>query len=138
MRIMREETFGPTLPVMRVANADEAVAYANDSPYGLNASVWTRDRFRGEQIARRLKSGSACINDAVINGLALELPFGGAGESGIGARHGAEGIRKYCVTQALLERRLQLPQPHVFPYRARRSRLLERMVTLLYGRTRWP
>ena len=79
MRAMREETFGPTLPVMRVADADEAVALANDSAYGLNSSVWTHDRRRGEQIARRLTSGNACVNDAVLSALALELPFGAAG-----------------------------------------------------------
>lgn len=63
MRAMREETFGPTLPIMKVADAEEAITLANDSAYGLNSSVWTRDRQRGERIARRLKAGNACVND---------------------------------------------------------------------------
>src|SRR4051812_39887336 len=78
MAIMREETFGPTLPIMRVADADEAVRLANDSPYGLGAAVYTGDRARGEAIARRLESGSVCVNDALLNYFALELPMGGA------------------------------------------------------------
>jgi acyl-CoA reductase-like NAD-dependent aldehyde dehydrogenase len=94
MRAMRGETFGPTLPVMKVADAEEAIALANDSAYGLNSSVWTRDRRRGEQIARRLNAGNACVNEAGLSGLALELPFGGTRDSGLGARHGAGGIRK--------------------------------------------
>src|SRR5215218_11120424 len=78
MAIMREETFGPTLPVMKVADADEAVRLANDSPYGLGASVFSGDAARGEAIARRLETGSACVNDALVNYYALELPMGGA------------------------------------------------------------
>src|SRR6185503_16457028 len=72
MECMTEETFGPTLPIMKVADADEAVELANDSPYGLQASVWTKDTDRGEQIARRLESGVVCINDAQLNYVALE------------------------------------------------------------------
>jgi len=137
MRPMREETFGPTLPVMTVADAEEAIALANDSAYGLNSSVWTRDRRRGEQIARRLNAGNACVNDAVLSGLALELPFGGTRDSGLGARHGAGGIRKYCGTQSLLINRFAPGrQPQVFPYRAWRSLLLERLIVLLYGHSR--
>ena len=67
MRCMTEETFGPTLPVMRVRDADEAVALANDGPYGLQASVWTRDERRGEEIARRIEAGVVCVNDAQLN-----------------------------------------------------------------------
>ena len=67
MRCMTEETFGPTLPVMRVADAEEAVALANDGPYGLQASVWTRDAERGEALARRIEAGVACVNDAQLN-----------------------------------------------------------------------
>jgi len=74
----------------------------------------------------------------VISGLALELPFGATRDSGQGARHGAEGIRKYCATQSLLINRFApLRQPQMFPYRARRSLLLERLIVLLYGRSRW-
>jgi acyl-CoA reductase-like NAD-dependent aldehyde dehydrogenase len=138
MACMTEETFGPTLPIMRVGDAEEAIAKANDSRYGLGASVWTRDVTRGEAIARRLESGAVCVNDAQINYLALELPMGGWKESGLGVRHGAAGIRKYTRQQALLVTRFAplRKDVHMFPYRAGRTRLLGRLVRLLYGRGR--
>jgi acyl-CoA reductase-like NAD-dependent aldehyde dehydrogenase len=137
MAAMREETFGPTLPVMKVADADEAVRLANDSPYGLGASVWTRDRARGEAIARRLESGFACINDANLNYYAYELPMGGWKESGMGVRHGAGGIRKYTRQQALYVTRLAPKRDlHYFPYRSRTSKLLGRLIQRFYGRPR--
>src|SRR3984885_9653817 len=102
MKIMTEETFGPTLPIMKVEDADEAVRLANDSSYGLGSSVFTRDVERGEQIARRLDAGAANVNDAMINYTVLELPMGGAKQSGLGSRHGAGGIRKYCSPQAIV------------------------------------
>ena len=77
MECMTEETFGPTLPVMKVDDVDEAIELANDSPYGLQASVWTKDTDSGEAIARRLESGVVCVNDAQLNYVALELPMGG-------------------------------------------------------------
>jgi acyl-CoA reductase-like NAD-dependent aldehyde dehydrogenase len=137
MAIMREETFGPTLPIMRVADADEAVRLANDSPYGLGASVFTRDVARGETIARRLESGSVCVNDALLNYYALELPMGGTKASGMGYRHGPGGIRKFTQHQALLISRLHLKRDvHMYPYRSGTSRLLQRGLRLLYGRGR--
>ena len=84
MSCMTEETFGPTVPVMKVADADEAVRLANDSEYGLAASVWTKDAARGEEIARRIEAGAVCVNDAQLNYLALELPMGGWKSSGPG------------------------------------------------------
>ena len=87
MKVMTEETFGPTLPIMKVADAEEAVRLANESPYGLGASVFTRDTERGEAIARRLEAGAANVNDAIVNYTALELPMGGAKASGLGSRH---------------------------------------------------
>jgi acyl-CoA reductase-like NAD-dependent aldehyde dehydrogenase len=135
MECMTEETFGPTLPIMKVADADEAVRLANDSPYGLAASVWTRDLARGEEIARRVQSGAVCVNDAQINYVALELPMGGWKDSGLGQRHGAPGIRKYCRSQALLVTRIAPKKDvHMFPYKAGTTRLLMKGVRLLYGR----
>ena len=126
MKIMTEETFGPTLPIMKVADSEEAIRLANDSPYGLGSSVFTRDTERGEQIARRLETGAANVNDAMINYTVLELPMGGAKASGLGSRHGAGGIRKYCSQQAIVVTpRLALKrEPHMYPYKSRNSRLL--------------
>jgi acyl-CoA reductase-like NAD-dependent aldehyde dehydrogenase len=136
MKCMTEETFGPTLPIMKVADAEEAVRLANDSPYGLGASVFSRDTARGEQIARRLEVGAANVNDAMINYTVLELPMGGAKASGLGSRHGAGGIRKYCSQQAIVVTpKLALKrEPHMYPYKRRTSRLLAGMFKFLYGR----
>ena len=125
MSAMTEETFGPTLPIMKVADADEAVRLANDSPFGLAASVWTKDVARGEEIARRVEAGAVCVNDAQLNYLALELPMGGWKTSGMGQRHGAQGIRKYARQQSLLITRLAPKKDiHMFPYKARTTGLL--------------
>jgi acyl-CoA reductase-like NAD-dependent aldehyde dehydrogenase len=136
MKIMTEETFGPTLPIMKVRDVEEAVQLANDSPYGLGASVFTRDTARGEAIARRLEVGAANVNDALINYTVLELPMGGAKASGLGSRHGAGGIRKYCAQQAIvITPRLALKREiHMYPYRRRTSRLLAGLFKLMYGR----
>jgi acyl-CoA reductase-like NAD-dependent aldehyde dehydrogenase len=137
MRLMTEETFGPTLPVMRVTDAEEAIRLANDSPYGLGASVWSGDRARGEQLARRLESGFACVNDINLNYFALELPMGGWKASGIGSRHGSAGIRKYTHTQSILVTRLGLKRdPFMFPYRPRTTRQLKLLLRVLFGRGR--
>ena len=120
MTAMREETFGPTLPVMKVADADEAVRQANDSPYGLGAAVFTKDLAKGERIARRIDAGAVCVNDAALNYLALELPMGGWKESGLGVRHGPAGLRKYTHQQALMITRFAPKREiHYFPYNAK-------------------
>ena len=136
MDCMTEETFGPTLPIMKVADADEAVRLANDSPYGLAASVFTKDTTKGEAIARRIESGAVCVNDAMMNYVALELPMGGAKASGLGSRHGAGGIRKYCSQQAILiTPRLALKRDvHMFPYTKRGTHMIRRVLKFLYGR----
>jgi acyl-CoA reductase-like NAD-dependent aldehyde dehydrogenase len=137
MECMTEETFGPTLPVMKVADVDEAVRLANDSPYGLQASLWTKDTERGEQIARRIESGVVCINDAQLNYVALELPMGGWKDSGVGSRHGAGGIRKYTKQQTLLVTRFAPMNRdiHMLPYDSKgRAKLLGRVFKLLWGR----
>ncbi len=135
MAAMRDETFGPTVPIMKVADADEAVRLANDSQYGLGASVWTKDLARGEQIARRIESGYACVNDANVNYFAYELPMGGWKDSGLGVRHGAGGIRKYTRQQAILVTRLAMKRDvHFFPYKPGTTKLLGRLTKVLYGR----
>jgi acyl-CoA reductase-like NAD-dependent aldehyde dehydrogenase len=135
MKIMQEETFGPTLPIMRISDAEEGIRLANDSKYGLQASVWTRDVDRGQALARRIHAGTVCVNDAQLNYTALNLPMGGWKASGLGTRHGANGIRKYTKVQSLLVTRRALKrEPFMFPYRARRTLMLRRMFRLLYGR----
>ena len=136
MECMTEETFGPTLPVMKVDDAEEAIKLANDSPYGLQASIWTKDTERGEELARRIEAGVVCINDAQLNYVALELPMGGWKHSGVGSRHGAGGIRKYTKQQTLLVTRFAPTNKdiHMLPYKKRTTKLLGRTFKLLWGR----
>jgi acyl-CoA reductase-like NAD-dependent aldehyde dehydrogenase len=138
MKVMREETFGPVLPIMKVRDAEEAIHLANESPYGLGASVFTRDAKRGEQIARRIDAGAVDVNDALINYTVLELPMGGHKSSGLGQRHGPGGIRKYCAVQSRVVTARLAPKRelHMFPYKASTSRLLGRLFKFLYGRRR--
>jgi succinate-semialdehyde dehydrogenase/glutarate-semialdehyde dehydrogenase len=94
MRIMREETFGPVLPVAAFDSDDEAVRLANDSEFGLAASVWTRDKARGERLARRIHAGTVMVNDVVSCFGISEAPHGGVKSSGIGRTHGRFGLEE--------------------------------------------
>jgi acyl-CoA reductase-like NAD-dependent aldehyde dehydrogenase len=96
MRIMREEIFGPVLPVVVVEDEAEAVALANDSEFGLGASVWTKDRQRGERLARRLESGMVWINDHSFSHGACQCAWGGVKDSGLGRSHSKFGFYE-CV-----------------------------------------
>src|SRR5215470_11110050 len=127
MALLCEETFGPVVPVMAVASAEEAVRLANDSVYGLNASVWTRDITRGVALAERLESGSVCVNECLLSAGCNDLPFGGVKLSGVGQRHGGvQGIRVFTQPQAMLiERRARAREPVWFPYHPKRARQLE-------------
>ena len=135
MKIMNEETFGPTLPIMRVENEDEAIRLANDSQFGLDSSVFAGDPRRGERVARRLESGAAVVNDTLVNYFAMEIPIGGVKQSGIGARHGRTGIQKYCQRQNLVVTRFGLNRElYYFPYSRLSSKVTELMIRALYGR----
>jgi acyl-CoA reductase-like NAD-dependent aldehyde dehydrogenase len=135
MAAMTEETFGPTLPIMKVRDEDEAVRLANDSPYGLQASVFTKDMNKADRVARRLEAGAVVVNDCVANYSAFEAPMGGWKSSGIGVRHGPQGIRKYTHPQTIVFTRFALKKDiYMFPYSKLRSDLLLRFLKLLYGR----
>lgn len=117
MTCMTEETFGPTIPVVKVADEDEAIRLANDSDYGLSASVWTGDTARGERIARRLDTGAVNINDAMTNVFCPGLPMGGWKDSGIGYRGGgAAGLIKFCRQQAITAPRLPTQKSEMLWY----------------------
>ncbi len=94
MRLMQEETFGPVLPVAPFDSDDEAIRLANDSDFGLAASVWTRNRRRGEAMATRIKAGTVMINDMISCFGIAEAPHGGFKQSGIGRTHGEMGLQE--------------------------------------------
>ncbi|NNH68561.1 aldehyde dehydrogenase family protein [Nocardia uniformis] len=130
MACLTEETFGPVLPVIKVADEAEAIRMANDSTYGLSATVWTGDRSRGERVARSLEVGAVNVNDAYANIVNFALPMGGWKDSGIGARWGgASGIRKYCRQQAITIPRGPALSREPLWYPA--SRIRSRVVTTL-------
>jgi succinate-semialdehyde dehydrogenase / glutarate-semialdehyde dehydrogenase len=107
MTLFRDETFGPVVAVSRFSDEDEVIARANDSDYGLNFSVWTRDHRRGRSIAERLQAGTVNVNEGYNAAWAsVDAPMGGMKASGLGRRHGAQGIQKYTEAQTIAVQRL--------------------------------
>src|SRR5439155_5963580 len=99
MDVMRKETFGPVLPIMRVRTDEEAVRLANDSHLGLLAYVFTRDRKKGKRLAERVEAGTVMINDVLNTYACPETPWGGVKQSGIGRTHSIIGLRDLCDTR---------------------------------------
>jgi len=119
MTLYANETFGPVVSIYRYANLDEAIEAANATPYGLSASVWTRNGRRGRAVAARLHAGSVNVNEgwAAAWG-SVDAPMGGMGDSGLGRRHGAEGLLKYTEAQTVAQQRLLgFTPPKGVPYR---------------------
>ena len=135
MEIYREETFGPVLPVIRVADEDEAVRLANDHKYGLTASVWTRSARRGLALASRVEAGHVNVNDLVASVGNPALPFGGVKASGFGRYHGDEGLLTFCHQRAIMAQRAWMPrEPYWFPYRGKYAEALPIFRALLRRR----
>jgi len=134
MKVMREETFGPLLPVMVVRDEDEALRLANDSRYGLNASVWTKSRHRGRELARSIDSGCAVVNDCMITYGVTESPFGGVKESGLGRVNGELGLQGFSHLQSILVDRFGGRSEFLwYPYSARKLRFLKRALRTVWG-----
>ncbi|BAD58283.1 succinic semialdehyde dehydrogenase [Nocardia farcinica] len=130
MTVYREETFGPVVSIYRVADEDAAVEAANDTPYGLNASVWTRDAERGRRVAARIRAGSVNVNEGFIAAWgSADAPSGGLGISGNGRRHGPEGLLKYVDTQTIAVQRV-LP---IAPLPGMSEQLWAKTMTLYLG-----
>jgi acyl-CoA reductase-like NAD-dependent aldehyde dehydrogenase len=111
MDVMREETFGPLIPVMRVKDAEEAIRWANDGAYGLSGAVFTRDLKRGERLARQIASGDVSVNRTQFGIATPSLPMGGSGASGLGRRNGPEGLLRFVQSHAVLIDRGWLNRP---------------------------
>ncbi|MFL6228527.1 MAG: aldehyde dehydrogenase family protein [Pyrinomonadaceae bacterium] len=106
MRVMREETFGPVLPLMTFRDEEEAIRLANDSAFGLTASVWTRDTRRGERVARRIEAGTVMVNEVLYTHGIAQTPWGGVKLSGIGRTHGRAGLLELVHAQHVHTNRL--------------------------------
>ena len=139
MAVMRVETFGPVLPVMSVPDAETALRIANDSPMGLAGSIWSGDAARAAALARRLVTGSVCVNDVLVNYFCFESPLGGVKASGAGVRHGPEGLRQFCRFETIIEDHPLLGwlSPYVsreitYPYRKRSLRAMRWFMRWFY------
>jgi succinate-semialdehyde dehydrogenase/glutarate-semialdehyde dehydrogenase len=135
MRIMREETFGPVLPVASFQNEEEAVGLANDSDFGLAACVWTRDNSRGEKIAHRLQAGTVMVNDVISYFGISEAPHGGVKASGIGRAHGLFGLEEMVRVKYLDTERLPwMKKVWWFGYGKALTRQMEALADMQFAR----
>jgi succinate-semialdehyde dehydrogenase/glutarate-semialdehyde dehydrogenase len=131
---MTEEIFGPVLPIIVVGSEDEAVALANDSDFGLGASVWTSDRPKGQRIARELEAGMVWINDHMFSHGAFQTPWGGVKESGLGRTHSRFGVYECVNIKLRVWEPSAIRDPWWHPYDETLGRALKQTATILYGR----
>jgi len=134
MELMREETFGPVLPIMRVRDEEEAIRLANDTRYGLNASVWTRDKRKGCEIAMRLETGGVRVNEAAMTYADPEAPYGGRKESGLGQVNGEMGLKSNCHALPIMVSRFGGKKvDRGYPYRRKNEDSLQRFIRIVWG-----
>jgi acyl-CoA reductase-like NAD-dependent aldehyde dehydrogenase len=134
MRLFQEETFGPILAIQSVRDPEEAIARANDSPFALSASVWTRDAARGEAIAKRLRAGAVMVNDAISYFAIAEAPHGGCAASGWGRTHGKAGLLEMVRTKYIdIDRLPSREKPWWYRYGADLERAADAFLQFEYG-----
>jgi succinate-semialdehyde dehydrogenase/glutarate-semialdehyde dehydrogenase len=134
MRIMREEIFGPVLPIVVVDSEDEAVELANDSSFGLGASVWTSDRSKGERFARELETGMVWINDHMFSHGACQCSWGGVKQSGVGRTHSKFGLYECVNVKLRVWEPSAIRDPWWHPYDEMLGKALRQGSQVLYGR----
>ncbi len=134
MRLMREETFGPVVPIVTVDSEDEAIALANDSEFGLGASVWTMNRAKGERMARRVEAGMVWVNDHMFSHGACSCSWGGVKSSGLGRSHSKFGLYE-CVNIKLVTWEPSRTRDFWWhPYDESLGKAMRASAKLLYGR----
>ncbi|MBL0388677.1 aldehyde dehydrogenase family protein [Tumebacillus sp. ITR2] len=137
MQLMIDETFGPVLPIMTFRTEEEALRLANDSIYGLNASVFTLDLAKAKRVTRQLISGNVCINEVITSMANPHLPFGGVKQSGMGRYHGPIGLHTFSHQTSVMASPGKKPREIGWhPYTPDRDQALAGLTRLLYGRNR--
>ena len=134
---IREETFGPTLTITKVRDAEEALALTNATSYGLAGSVFTKSKARGLDLARRMRSGMTSVNSVLTFASVPALPFGGVGDSGFGRIHGEDGLKEFTRAKSITRQRVPLPINIMsFGRPASAADALARVMGLVHGRHR--
>lgn len=137
MLLIREETFGPVLPLVPFATEAEAIRLADGSPYGLTASVWSRDLDRARRVARALRTGGVSINNVMVTEGNPALPFGGVKQSGFGRYKGEHGLHAFCNLKAvMIDRDSDKIEANWYPYTREKYRLFSALTDHLFGRRR--
>ncbi len=133
MDCMREETFGPTLPVMKVARRRRGDREGQRLPVGLSGSMWTRDKTKAMAVARQLNTGTVNINNVITGLLQFGVPMAGWKESGLGSRSGgADGIRKYCRTKSIVADRMAMKKELLwYPYSPKKGNFVQKILRFL-------
>ncbi len=138
MRLMREETFGPVLAIQVVKNADEAVVLANDSPFGLSASIWTGDHKRGRRMAGSVRAGAVMVNDVASYFAMPEAPHGGYGLSGWGRTHSRIGVLEMVrVKYVDVDRLPRWPKAWWFGYNSDVAQVAGQFIDFSYAPGWW-
>lgn len=134
MRIMREETFAPVLAAQSFKSEQEALRLANDSSFGLNASLWSEDSALCERVVDRMETGNVFVNNVFTNVGNPHLPFGGVKDSGLGRYHGPEGLRSFChTTSVMISRNQKDDEPNWFPHTKDRIENVKELIELRHG-----
>tara|TARA_R110002110_G_scaffold415748_1_gene654805 strand:- start:34935 stop:36476 length:1542 start_codon:yes stop_codon:yes gene_type:complete len=140
MDIMQLETFGPILCIQKVAGEKEAIALANDSEFGLNGNVWTKDKEKGYQLAAAMDTGSCSVNDMAVSYGIPAAPFGGRKNSGVGQVNGKKGLRGYCHEMPVVIDRFGGKMQNAYPYSAKSAEGMRKLMNFMWVKTplgRW-
>jgi aldehyde dehydrogenase (NAD+) len=141
MKIYQEETFGPVIPMMAFEDEEEAIRKANDSAFGLSASVWSSDHKKAERVARAVKTGNVSINNVMVTEGNAALPFGGVKQSGFGRHKGRDGLRSFCYSKSvILDKDSSKQEVNWFPYTKVKFKLFSKLIDNLFGQSglkRW-
>jgi len=138
MTVYGEETFGPIIPIFKFRDEREALEMANDSDYGLSASIWSRDIEKCKRIARNIKTGNISINNVMLTEGNANLPFGGCKLSGFGRFKGLAGFHSFSMSKSvLIDKNSDLIESHWYPYNQDKHNLFKKMITALYSGNIW-